>query len=368
MSLGPFYVGLFPGNFCSACRRLVMLAVALAACVALCGCDEEEMGYADDPYGNFDALWHIIDTRYCYLDEKGIDWESIRGEYRARVTPKTTDGQLFSLCAAMLDELRDGHVNLVAPFNTSYYSKWWTDYPQDFNKRTLEEYYIGFDCPRTSGIYYTMMPDSIGYMYYPSFSAGIGALNLDYILYSFREAKGLIIDIRDNGGGLLTNVTTLVSRFIDHPVTGGYIRHKTGPGHNDFSEPYEYRYEPCDPRRVSLTDMPIAVLTNRSCFSAANDFVAVMKSLPQVTVIGARTGGGGGLPFSSELPNGWSVRFSASPVSDPYGLPTEDGIDPDEGFVVSSPDDELIAGRDRILDTALSFLRSQSQPNPNKSR
>ena len=39
--------------------------------------------------------------------------------------------------------------------------------------------------------------------------------------------EGLIIDIRDNGGGYLSNVGKFVSRFIDQDVTGGYIRHKT---------------------------------------------------------------------------------------------------------------------------------------------
>lgn len=336
----------------------LLFAIGMIMAMGLSACDEEETGYRDDPYGNFDALWHIIDTRYCYLDEKGLEWEAIGRQYRSRVKPDMKDGQLFRLCAEMLEELRDGHVNLVSSFNTSYYTNWWTDYPQDFNMRTLQQYYIGYDCPRTSGIYYTMMPDSIGYMYYPSFSAGIGELNLDYILYSFIEAKGLIIDVRDNGGGLLTNVGILVSRFIDHRVTGGYIRHKTGPGHGEFSEPFEFHYEPCDTRRISLTDVPVAVLTNRSCFSAANDFVAVMKSLPQVTVIGARTGGGGGLPFSSELPNGWSVRFSASPVSDPEDRNIEDGIDPTPGFEVTSSQTELAAGSDRILDTALEYLNT----------
>lgn len=344
----------------------LLFAIWMIMAMGLSACDEEETGYRDDPYGNFDALWHIIDTRYCYLDEKGLDWETIGRQYRSRVKPDMKDGQLFRLCAEMLEELRDGHVNLVSSFNTSYYTKWWTDYPQDFNMRTLQQYYIGYDCPRTSGIYYTMMPDSIGYMYYPSFSAGIGELNLDYILYSFIEAKGLIIDVRDNGGGLLTNVGTLVSRFIDHRVTGGYIRHKTGPGHGEFSEPFEFHYEPCDPRRISLTDVPVAVLTNRSCFSAANDFVAVMKSLPQVTVIGARTGGGGGLPFTSELPNGWSVRFSVSPVSDPEDRNIEDGIDPTPGFEVTSSQTELATGSDRILDTALEYLNTLAKTSMQK--
>ncbi|EKC55562.1 hypothetical protein LEA_15281, partial [human gut metagenome] len=48
----------------------------------------------------------------------------------------------------------------------------------------------------------------------------------------------------------------------------------------------------------------------------------------QVTVMGDRTGGGSGLPFSSELPNGWSVRFSACPVLDVNKQHTEFGMTP----------------------------------------
>ncbi len=261
----------------------------------------------------------------------------------------------------LLDNLRDGHVNLVSSFNTSYYKKWWTDYPQDFDKRTLEEYYLNFGGLTTSGMRYAvMMPDSVGYIYYPSFSTPVGETNLDYVLAILQKTRGLIIDIRDNGGGLLTNVPTLVSRFIDKPVTGGYIRHKTGPGHNDFSEPFKFTYEPCGDNRISYSG-PIAVLTNRSCYSAANDFVAVMKTLPQVEIIGARTGGGGGLPFSSELPNGWSVRFSASPINDPNDQPTEDGIDPSPGCEVHCDPVELAEGHDAILDFALKRLSRSSK-------
>ena len=106
---------------------------------------------------------------------------------------------------------------------------------------------------------------------------------------------------------------------------------------------------------------PVAVLTNRSCYSAANDFVAVMKTLPQVEIIGARTGGGGGLPFSSELPNGWSIRFSASPITDPEGNDTEWGIDPSEGCEVHCDPVELAEGRDAILDFALKRLAAKSK-------
>ena len=64
------------------------------------------------------------------------------------------------------------------------------------------------------------------------------------------------------------------------------------------------------------------------------------------------------MPFTSELPNGWSVRFSACPMTDADGVSTEEGIDPSPGCGVHSPDEELAAGTDRILDFAISLAQS----------
>lgn len=333
---------------------LLGLLLAILGGAFSCVDDKEQI---NDPISNFESLWMTIDEHYCFFEQKGIDWDSVYRKYRPMVKDETNFVELYSICAAMLDELKDGHVNLVSTFNTSYYRKWWTDYPQDFRLRTIEENYLDFNYLTTNGISYKVIADTVGYMYYPSFSYNIGEVNLDYILAFLHNTKGLIIDIRDNGGGNLTNIKTIVSRLIEKRVKGGQIQHKTGPGHNDFSEPYEYWYEPCDTsRHIPYLNRPVAVLTNRSCYSAANDFVSVMKTLPNVEIIGARTGGGGGLPFNSEMPIGWGVRFSACPLSSPGGEITEFGIDPSPGCDIHSPDSLLIQGIDPILDFAIARI------------
>lgn len=312
---------------------------------------------ADDPRGNFEALWSILDEHYCFFKEKGVDWDQVHDKYACRIGSEMTREELFIVCADMLDELRDGHVNLSAPFNTSYYRKWWSDYPQNFNKRLIEESYFNFNYRQSSGMMYGLLENNIGYIYYESFSATVGEGNLDSALNFLAAARGLIIDIRDNGGGSLTNVETLVARFIDRPTLVGYISHKTGPGHDDFSEPYAITYNPAGPGRVRWAK-PVVVLTNRSTFSAANNFASVMKLLPGVRIAGATTGGGSGMPYSSEIPCGWSVRFSACSILDANGVSTEGGVTPTEGCAVDMDPQDALNGKDTMLEKAMELLNN----------
>lgn len=337
-------------------RIIYRIALLLTAAVGLTACHDMEE-YTDDPRGNFEALWSILDEHYCFFDSKNVDWNKVHDTYSRRISDRMTREELFIVCADMLAELRDGHVNLSAPFNTSYYRAWWSDYPQNFNKRLIEESYFNFNYRQSSGMMYGLLENNIGYIYYESFSATVGEGNLDYALNFLAAARGLIIDIRDNGGGSLTNVETLVARFIDRPTLVGYISHKTGPGHDDFSEPYAITYNPAGPGRVRWAK-PVVVLTNRSTFSAANNFASVMKLLPGVRIAGATTGGGSGMPYSSEIPCGWSVRFSACSMLDANGVSTEGGVTPTEGCAVDMDPQDALNGKDTMLEKAMELLNN----------
>ena len=130
------------------------------------------------------------------------------------------------------------------------------------------------------------------------------------------------------------------------------MQHKTGPGHHDFSRPYAIYLEPSKNIRW---EKKVAVLTNRHSYSATNDFVKHMKCLPNVVIVGDKTGGGSGMPFSSELPNGWTVRFSASPHFDRDLNQIEWGINPDVKIDMKSEDE--VKGIDTIIEKARELLK-----------
>ncbi len=313
--------------------------------------------YDNDARGNFEALWSILDEHYCFFEEKGIDWQEVYTRYSPRVDNRMTSQELFVVLADMVNELRDGHTNLSAPFNTSYYHRWWSDYPQNYDQRLIEQYYFNYNYRRVGGMTYGLLDNNIGYLRYGSFASPVGEGNLDYVLQFLSSSTGLIIDVRDNGGGSLTNVETLVARFITQPTLAGYISHKTGPGHSDFSAPRPFTYNPAGPGRIRYLK-PIVVVCNRGTFSAANNFVSIMKTIPGVTIVGAQTGGGGGMPYSSELPNGWGIRFSACSILDANRQETENGITPSPGCEVDMDLTAALSGVDTIIERAVAVLNS----------
>ncbi len=334
-------------------KRLVNILIVMMALLPLASCHDQPE-WKNDPYGNFDALWTILDEHYCFFAYKNVDWQEVRQRYRAKIHGGISSRELFDLCSDMLKELQDGHTNLISTFDVSRY--WiWEQYPINYDERLIDEHYLHFDYRRASGIKYQILSNNFAYVYYGDFANGIGDGNLDVILNGVATSDGMVIDVRNNGGGYLTNVETLVGRFIDERTYAGSIQHKNGTGHNDFSEPYDYYFEPA--RGRVHYNKPVVVLANRGSFSATNNFVSIMKSLPNVTVVGDVTGGGCGLPFNSELPNGWSVRFSSAPITGPDGKLTEFGVEPD--VKVDMTDADAALGKDTILETAFEILKKK---------
>lgn len=256
------------------------------------------------------------------------------------------ESQQFEVLCNMLAELKDGHVNLYSAFDTGRNWSWREDYPTNYSD-TLSRKYLGTDYRIASGLYYRILDDNVGYIRCSSFANGFGEGNLDDILAYLVTCRGLIIDLRGNSGGQLTAAEQLAARFTNEETIVGYLQHKTGGGHDDFSELQEQRLKPSSGLRWQKK---VAVLTNRGVFSAANEFVKYIKCCPKAVTVGDKTGGGAGMPFSSELPGGWSVRFSACPMYDRDKRSTEDGISPD--YEVSLTDEDFANGRDTLIEFA----------------
>ena len=330
-------------------KKIVTLALF---CILFFTSCFHETKYENNIYGNFDALWQTLDQKYCYFELKNINWDSIHDDYRNRLNPNMSSKSFFYLMKDMLANLKDGHVNLVSPFDVASYKDWYHDYPRNFYYDVIEDYYLGIDVKTSSGLKYQILNDNIGYVYYSSFSNPIGDGNLNEIIKEFITCDGIIIDVRNNGGGELTNSDKLTTPFINEKLHVGYIQHKKGPAHNDFSEPFATYIKPY--KGLSYLKK-VAILTNRRCYSSTNDFVNAMTYVHTARIFGDKTGGGAGLPMSSELPNGWSLRYSASPMLNAAKEHIEMGIEPN--VYVSMTEEDRAKGIDPIIEAAREWIR-----------
>ncbi len=327
------------------------ILIGIASCV-----DEDNL--TNTPEGNFEALWSIIDEHYCFLPYKeetlGVSWDEVRLRYRQRISDDMSDDQLFEVLTDMLAELRDGHVNLYSAGNVARYWGWFEDYDKNWDAE-LRDRYLGTDYLIASCLKYRILNDNIGYVVCEDFASPIGEGNISEALYYLRTCGGLILDVRGNTGGQLTYAETLASHFTNERILVGYTTYKTGPGHSDFATPIAEYLTPSSGVRWQK---PVVVLTNRECYSACNIFVRDMMECPSVTVLGDQTGGGSGMPFSSELPNGWGVRFSASPSFDARMSQIEFGIQPDIPCQLDSL--AALRGTDTLIETARDLLSASS--------
>ena len=343
-------------------KLVSVLAVLVTALLPLsCALNGEipNREYSDTPQGNFMALWTIMDEHYCFFDLKkeklGVDWDEVKTRYAASISDDISDRALFEVLCKMIGELRDGHVNLTSAYDYGRNWSWKTDYPANFSK-DLQVKYLGNDyIIGGNGYYYRILEDNIGYLVVESFEDAMSDGRLNVMLNTMALCNGLIIDIRDNGGGQLTASESLASRFTEKKVTVSYTCYKNGPGHNDFSKLYRNELSPAeyDLRWIK----PVVVLTNRGCFSSANDFACIMKPLENVTLMGDTTGGGGGMPMSSELPNGWVVRFSSAPMFDADMNHVEFGVAPD--IRLDMKDEDIQAGVDTYIESACAFINDK---------
>ena len=309
------------------------------------------------PELNFETLWKGFDENYSFFEIKNINWDSVYAVYRPQVNSSTTDIQLFNIFKSILSIFKDGHVNLFTPVGNYGYSGWYTDYPANFLGASAISKYLSKDYGKlaNNNIWYGKIGTDIGYIYIgPNFNGDYydWSNSIDVVIDSLISTKGIIIDIRNNGGGSDNLAKAVASRFTDQTKIFSYVRWRNGPKHSDFTD---YEALTISPLGRNTYSKPVVVLTNRHCFSSAEEFLLMMESLPQVSVIGDTTGGGSGNPLIRQLPNGWTywvphwIQYTAE--KEIY-----EGIGLAPYIHVSISDADSTADKDTILESALQYL------------
>ncbi len=249
----------------------------------------------------FDSLWTHFDALYPSFEYKGVDWKAQRALYRGRAQRARSQSEFVALAREMLEPLRDLHVWFVDPRGQAV-PTFRPTRVSNFDGSRWRRALRGAGYVQRGGDIGEATVGGFGYLFIGSWSGSVDVTALDITLSRVRDAPGLIIDLRTNGGGSDATALAFASRFTMRSFAASYVQVRNGPQHSDLGVPSARMVSPRGPWQFLR---PVIVIAGRAGFSATESFVAAMRTLPNVTVIGDTTGGASGNPATFHLGNGW---------------------------------------------------------------
>ncbi len=324
----------------------------------------------DTPVSNFDVFAATWAEQYGFFDLKRADWKAIVAANRPRITASSPPESLLAVLSGMIEPFHDAHTFIgagkVGRFGGARKTVNSLERADFAKAYALTEKYLKSPVHKfcNGQVEFSLLADDIGYLRLRSFSgyhaggfeAGLAALEaaLDTIFTGAGFWKGMVIDVRINGGGADPYGLAIASRLANEP----YLAY-TKEARADPDDPA--KWTPGQDSRVVPAagpgfKGPVIILTGVHSVSAAETFTqAMMHRTPRVTRVGEHTQGVFSDVLVRLLPNGWR-----------FGLPNErfitdgktwdgPGIPPDMEVPVFAKAD-LEAGRDLVLQKAVEII------------
>lgn len=304
------------------------------------------------PYvAQFDTLWTRFQDVYPSFAYKQIDWRAQRTRYRPRAERARTQDELVAVLLEMLAPLRDLHVWFVDPRGQvvpTYRPATVLNFERPRWEAALRD--AGY-IPRSPGVGDGMI-GGYAYIHIGSWKSPLTDEVLEGMMQRARDAQGLIIDVRTNAGGSDALALGFAGRFTLRPFAASYVRINTDPRVIGVEMPLA---RTINPRGAWQFTRPVVVISGRGGLSATESFVAAMRTLPQVTVIGDTTGGASGNPATFALGSGWQFTVPRWLEYGPDRQPIEwRGVAPH--LAVSWQTVQYDRQRDPLIDAAVGVL------------
>ncbi len=212
------------------------------------------------------------------------------------------------------------------------------------------------------------LADSIAYVALRTFTSDSIRAEFAAAVPAIRQSRGLIIDVRGNGGGNSGNGWNILARMVRDSLPLQVWRTRVHnaaymswgrPGYAQDSAftPFESsgKYPPFpDPLLV-----PTVILQDNESFSAAEDFLVAANEIPRILTMGQPSGGSTGNPLNWQLPGGGFARIVAKHDRFPDGREfVGSGVQPRQVLPQITLKDFRV-GRDPMLAAAMAVVRKQ---------
>ncbi|WP_433543937.1 S41 family peptidase (plasmid) [Streptomyces sp. CA-294286] len=342
---------------------------------------------AGSPLHTFDVFWSTLHENYPFFRDRGVDWNATRAKYRPQVHPRITDDRLFALLAAMIEPLHDLHTQLrdatgkrgtlnlrpgtpeVSPESVAAIERA-TRAQLPATVRSFANGRVQYaDLEQRRGVGYLRITGFLKYGSDGEENADADAAVLDRALDTVftpsrvRALRGLVVDLRFNGGGSDALGIALARRLTDRTYTAYTKSARNDPyDEGSWTRGQPVRVRPAEGARYTGS---LAVLTGPLTVSAGETFTqALMSRSPAPLRIGEPTQGVFSDTMDRALPNGWTLTLPNEKYADRSGRTYDGcGIPPTHHEPVYALQD-LHRLRDPALKRALRELDARQPHGP----
>lgn len=387
--------------------QYIIIAAILFALLSLSSCRKDlpsinqPDNYIDGTFSQvFDAFWNGMNNNYLFWDIDTTDWDAMYTRYKpvfAQLNLNDSNDVKKSVqyFRQMTSGLVDSHYNLSFSYSSiadssvdpaferkvkssDYHAPYFyapLDYYDYLDSATTIYGYDSTTNPTSyrfamagtynkNVLFFTCNEFELKSSYEATTSNGIKPVLkyfFNYLKNPPADFKGIIIDVRGNGGGEVTDLNFLLGRLITSPLTFGYTRYKSGNGRLDYTPWAPAIITPqADAKAVSV---PIMVLADNFSVSLAELTTMAIHTMPTGKFIGETTWGANGPLTSNEFFNGG--QFTAANFLFAYTSSSEfkyidnkiyegKGFPPDESVPYNAA--AIRAGRDLALEKALTLI------------
>ena len=323
-------------------RRFIFIVgsfLVLAGCRKTITSTPEASSYPGDNYPDvFQSFWNGMNTNYLFWDIDTTNWDRMYTIYKPLFDElpyfsQANEAKAEQYFQQMTQGLIDSHYTLQFmttgnAFNPAEYRRlqqdpqYYTDstFPSAVLDSLIPAKYItpgtlvrGTDSVNLEGTQtpFTaisgMINGNILYLYFSSFAISQAGNNTapvfnywsNVIRRNYANLKGVVIDLRGNGGGEIADLDYLVGQMVTSQYTFGYTRYKNGVNRLDYSPWAPAVVKPWTGGSVHVT-APIVVLADHLSVSMSELVTMAIKTLPNGKFIGTRTWGANG-PLTSSI-------------------------------------------------------------------
>ena len=319
-----------------------------------------------DPVYNFEVMAQTIGQHFAYFDDNNINWDSLYQASKSKVSPTTTEVELYLVLEEIVQTLKDNH-GYVAPTDEVYEAAEALQQPDAIESPIEEEpraygdlelaymtakHYLGEgemtrgsklirwgEMAENTGYIQVMtmwlyadldlsdsLVNAVGFMeaYVDAFMQlnegeyikkevqGVSKI-MDSVMHDLKAMEQIVLDIRFNGGGQDAVSMEILRRFNAKKVQVATKSARLGDGYTKtipiYLEASKQAYQ-----------KPVYLLTSPQTGSAADFLALASMELPQIQRVGSHSSGALSDALEKKLPNGWGFSLSNEVYKDNKGI------------------------------------------------